>query len=65
MSKWIHGYNLLLVAPLREGANGGCRFSVCEIRLVCDVEIAARYSKGMVNGIRTTMGTNSFGTLAE
>lgn len=47
----IHSHNLLLVAPLWERANLGCRLSVGEVWLVGDVEVLACYSKSIVDGV--------------
>jgi hypothetical protein len=60
MTVWIHGYNLLLVAPLWERANLRSRFGIGEIWLVCNVEVLACYSEGVVYGIGTSMSTDSY-----
>jgi hypothetical protein len=59
MSIWIHGHNLLLVAPLWERTNFGSGFCVGEVWLMGDVEVLAGDGKSVVDGIRTPMSTDS------
>lgn len=60
MAQGIHGDDLLGVGPLREGANGRGRFSVCEIGLVINLEVLNCDSKSVVDTIGTAMGTNCY-----
>lgn len=65
MTQRIHSYDLLPVAPLRERPDRGGRLGVGKVRLVCDIEIATCYSESVVDGVRATVGTDSFVTLAH
>ena len=49
MTVRIHGNDLLLVIPLREGPNVRGGLSVGEVGLVGDIEILAGYSQRIVN----------------
>jgi hypothetical protein len=61
----IHSHNLLLVAPLRKRANLGSGLGVGEVWLVGDVEVLACYSKGIIDGVRASVGANSCDNLAH
>lgn len=59
MSIRIHGDNLLLVAPLREGTDVCSRFSVGKVWLVVDIEVLAGYGKSVIDAVGAAMGANS------
>ena len=51
MAVWVHGHNLLWVAPLRERTDLRGRLSVSEVWLVCDVEVLAGNGQSIVDGV--------------
>ena len=58
MTIWIHSHNLLPVAPLRERANLGGWLRVGKVWLVGDVQVLACHGKGIVDGVRASVGAN-------
>lgn len=49
MAIGVHGYNLLRIAPLGKGADLCSGLCVCEVWLVRNVKVLARYSESVVD----------------
>jgi hypothetical protein len=59
MAQRIHRNDLLDSRPLRKGANDFCWLGIREIRLVVQIEVLAGDCQSVIDGIGTSMCSNS------